>query len=258
MTLSTGSSTLDQAGSVSISTGTSSGPGSILSFLSGKSFDSIGGSTIMSAGDGANVGGSLLLSGGHDVSTDAEDDDIKTGGIVNIIGGTSTIGNGGLVSIAGGASAQGVGGNVQLVSGNSNSQASGDIILASSDGSKHEKRASGDLYISSGLSYDESSPGGSISIESGTNMLGPGGSISIKSNDGLESDGGNVDISAGGTDGLASKGGSITIAAGLGSNDGGFFNLSGGYANGRALIDNGGSINVRGGDCKYLYSTFPD
>ena len=110
VTLSTGSSTLDQAGSVSISTGTSSGPGSILSFLSGKSFDSIGGSTIMSAGDGANVGGSLLLSGGHDVSTDAEDDDIKTGGIVNIIGGTSTIGNGGLVSIAGGSSAQGVGG----------------------------------------------------------------------------------------------------------------------------------------------------
>ena len=33
----------------------------------------------------------------------------------------------------------------------------------------------------------------------------------------------------------------------LGSNDGGFFNLSGGYANGHALIDNGGSINVRGG-----------
>ena len=46
-----------------------------------------------------------------------------------------------------------------------------------------------------------------------------------------------------------------TIAAGEGSNDdagnggdGGTLFLSGGFANGRALIDTGGSVNIRGGE----------
>ena len=97
-----------------------------------------------------------------------------------------------------------------------------------------------------------------MSIESGENILGGGGSIFIKSNDGAISDGGSVEIVAGGTGGLAAKGGSVTIEAGEGSNDdagnggdGGDLNLRGGFANGRALIDTGGSVNIHGGDCEY-------
>ena len=60
------------------------------------------------------------------------------------------------------------------------------------------------------------------------------------------------------TGGLAAKGGSVTIEAGEGSNDdagnggdGGDLNLRGGFANGRALIDTGGSVNIHGGDCEH-------
>ena len=161
------------------------------------------------------------------------------------------------MSIVGGSSEQGVGGNLQLLSGYSDSQSSGDTTLATADGSIHEKSSSGSLYISTGQSYDKASASGSIVIESGTNVLGQGGSISIKANDGAILDGGDVKLTAGGTHGLATKGGSMTIAAGEGSNDdagnggdGGTLFLSGGFANGRSLIDMGGSVNIRGGDCK--------
>ena len=155
--LSTGSSVEEQSGSISITVGTSEqGQGSNLVLQSGRSLDEdeLGGSTLITAGNGSGGGGSLLLRGGIDFNKD--EDITKVGGNVKIEGGISSVGNGGSVFISGGSSEQGIGGHLNLVSGYSNSQASGDTLLATADGSILEKSSSGNVIIKTGESYDES------------------------------------------------------------------------------------------------------
>ena len=241
------------AGSVYIESGKSAaGQGGRIALQSGRS-DEVGGSALISAGDGVGGGGPLMLNGGRDLSSDEEN--AKAGGSVFIQGGLSTIGDGGAVSVAGGFSEQGVGGKLLMVSGFSNSQASGDVTLATADGSIEGKTASGSLYISTGDNYDESSAAGSIYIESGKSVLGVGGQVIIRANEAATSDGGDVQMAAGGTHGYGSRGGSITIAAGKGSNesegdggDGGTLTVCGGFANGRSKIDAGGDTIFQGED----------
>ena len=118
MTVSTGSSLQDQAGSININVGSSSaGPGGNIQVQSGSTSheNQAGGSTFIQAGQGAGGGESLSKYG-------TDEDYPKAGGQVSVTGGSSTTGVGGTVSIAGGSTEQGVGGSLQLVSGFSNSQ----------------------------------------------------------------------------------------------------------------------------------------
>ena len=65
--ISTGSSLQDQSGNITVRTGLSSkGNGSNIILHSGQSLDeeAMGGSTVISAGNGVGGGGSLVMSGG--------------------------------------------------------------------------------------------------------------------------------------------------------------------------------------------------
>jgi hypothetical protein len=111
VTISTGSSLQEKSGDINIESGKSpAGQGGKIALQSGRS-DEVGGSALISAGDGVGGGGPLMLNGGSDLSSDEEN--AKAGGSVFIKGGLSIIGDGGAVSVAGGFSEQGVGGKLR-------------------------------------------------------------------------------------------------------------------------------------------------
>ena len=150
MSVSTGSSLEDRAGSVTIGVGSSSIGFGNIHLHSGATSDeaSTGGSATIQASDGAGGGGPLFLKGGVDSGADA--DDPKAGGPVTVEGGASLVGVGGTVSVLGGSSELEAGGSLHLSSGYSDSDSSRDIALVTADGSIDGKTAIGTIRMASG------------------------------------------------------------------------------------------------------------
>jgi hypothetical protein len=245
-----GATTGTKGGDVIITSGTGtgsvSGDGGNIVFISGNS------DTTGSGGDIQLVGGNSLATGG-----DGGDITIKcgsssaTGGEIDIKcgeSGTGATGNGGDLSVL-----AGIGGQINIVGGAvSGTGAVGTVTLSGGDSGTGATGDGGSLIFNGGTSLGGSVSGGKCTIEvesvganidgisltvlsadSRTGTIGDGGIITIKCGTPLStnSNGGSLKISGGGST-TGNKGGDVVLTTGTGALDGKLNFFLGGQNNG--------------------------
>jgi len=206
------------------------------------------------AGYGAVPNILTLASSGLTVAMGTANVAATAGAPINITSGTgNTSGDGGTIRInAGGAPVGGTGGSVSLNGGSTATGTGGGVKITAGTGTGATFEGGG-VQITAGNTQGDSVTGGSVNIQGGIGLAGSncdGGDVSlISGRANVSGDGGSVFITGGRGGGSNNSGGTITIEAGLGTNaasnnQGGFLNLRGGDSGGSGA---GGEINLDSG-----------